>query len=284
MSEEMSLKVTCPVKDCGHSKDIKVPSYVFQNKAFGTLKIQIHKGIVCPEHQFVIFVDKKGKIRGYEKIDLQLTIAKKPAPEEDEVTTSLSELTETVGEFASLNIFHAFLLNVPIVIFVKEDSENLKNNSPIQKMIKELFLNVIKINEPLRYMKRADFKNFKMVNTLAIDEEGYILSSPWEINKFDLEQGILEKALETQDFKAQGIIFRQAVSKLIKKVEFISDFIKKGEIYEEDIKSKIRNKFLQKKVTNYDVDIIKEILKFRYSADVSKIKIRSFDKLKESLW
>ena len=30
--------------------------------------------------------------------------------------------------------------------------------------------------------------------------------------------------------------------------------------------------------------VIKEILKFRYKVDISKIKIRSFDKLKESLW
>jgi len=56
---EVSLHVKCPI--CEMEKDINVPGYVFESKQFGALKIQIPKGSVCAEHQFLIYVDTKEK-------------------------------------------------------------------------------------------------------------------------------------------------------------------------------------------------------------------------------
>jgi hypothetical protein len=72
---------------------------------------------------------------------------------------------------------------------------------------------------------------------------------------------------------------------LMKRVEFVRDLLKSSEvIYEEDLKVQLAEKFLQKKISDYDLDLIKEILKFRFFDNISKIKIRSFDKLRSSLW
>jgi len=65
------LEVVCPT--CGKVKNISIPEAVFSQKKFGTVKIQIPINAVCPEHQFIVFVDTKGIIRGYEKIDVLMS-------------------------------------------------------------------------------------------------------------------------------------------------------------------------------------------------------------------
>ncbi|MHA1338770.1 MAG: hypothetical protein ACTSRZ_01945 [Promethearchaeota archaeon] len=281
MSEEVELEVKCPFEECTAKKKIKVPSYVFKSKQFGTVKIQINQGIVCPNHQFVIFVDKKGKIRSYEKIDVQLAIIRKPK-EEPMKKLSLNDVIGEIGEFAAFNITHALLLNIPITIYTS------KRNSMLEQQITGIFKNLFpnfKESDSIKFLDRSEFKNLKRGQVLALDEKGYILISPWEITKFDFEQSLLNKVLGAKDIKAQSIIFRQIVESLFKKVEFVRELLHNSEVlYEEDIKEKFEEKFLQKKVSDYEIDLIKEILKFRYLEDISKIKIRSFDKLKESLW
>ena len=64
------IDVTCP--SCGEGKALRIPEVLFAQKKFGTIKIQVPVKAVCPEHQFLIFLDSKGIIRGYEKIDIQM--------------------------------------------------------------------------------------------------------------------------------------------------------------------------------------------------------------------
>lgn len=66
----MVLEVVCPA--CGGMKNLSVPANILTQKKFGTIKIQVPINAVCPKHQFLIFVDTRGTIRGYEKIDIQL--------------------------------------------------------------------------------------------------------------------------------------------------------------------------------------------------------------------
>lgn len=282
MPDEMEIEVKCPFDECKSQKTIKVPSYIFDNKQFGTAKIQINKGIVCDNHQFVIFVDKKGKIRSYEKIDMQIGIVRKPK-EVLKDTTSFEEFINVIGEFATVNLIHALLLDVPVILFVKIMDEKVQKS--LNTMCKELFPELFEQKNPLQFVIREEFKQTKLQDLLAIDENGYILSAPWEINQFDFEEGLLQKTLGVKEFKAQAIIFRQAVTNLMNRVGYVRDLLKSSEIiYEEDLKMQLSDKFLQKKITDYDIDLIKEILKFRFLENIAKIKIRSFDKLRASLW
>ena len=66
MVEYKQLSVNCPICEAG--RDLNVPEAIFAQKKFGTIKIQVPPGAVCPEHQFIVFVDTKGIIRGYSKI------------------------------------------------------------------------------------------------------------------------------------------------------------------------------------------------------------------------
>ncbi len=69
------LKITCPT--CEAVKNVNIPKKLFTQKKDGCIKIQIPPGIVCPEHQFIVFLDQNGSIRGYEKIDLVMSATPK---------------------------------------------------------------------------------------------------------------------------------------------------------------------------------------------------------------
>ncbi|MBN1217062.1 MAG: hypothetical protein JXA99_16700 [Candidatus Lokiarchaeota archaeon] len=64
------FNISCPT--CGIDKIVKIPTEIFSKKESGCVKIHVPAGIVCSDHQFVVFIDQKGIIRGYEKIDLIL--------------------------------------------------------------------------------------------------------------------------------------------------------------------------------------------------------------------
>jgi hypothetical protein len=282
--EEIELDVKCPFQDCPSKKTIKVPSYVFDNKAFGTLKIQIAKGTVCPQHQFVVFVDKKGKVRGAEKIDMQIIVAQKPK-QEQQINVDLNTIKEMMGEFAIYNIFHAFLLDIPVIIVRKTLDDQLLTQMNL--VFKDLFPDLFELKNPLKFVTQEEFKEYKIANVLAIDEKGFIIDPPWQIDNFEFEkENLLQKALEAKDYKAQIIIFKQIVSNLMKKVEVVQGMLSsdKKVIYSEDVKSRLEKEFMIKKVGDYDITLIKEILKFRFLMDVSKITMRSLNTLKAGIW
>jgi hypothetical protein len=56
------------------------------------------------------------------------------------------------------------------------------------------------------------------------------------------------------------------------------------EITINDLKNDFKKEFMQKRVSNYEIELIKAVLENRFKKDVSKIQLKSFSKLKESLW
>ena len=89
----MVLEVVCPT--CGGMKNLSVPANIITQKKFGTIKIQVPIKVVCPEHQFLVFVDTRGKIRGYEKIDIQMVSITR----EDEKEKIKNKIKNNVKEF-----------------------------------------------------------------------------------------------------------------------------------------------------------------------------------------
>ena len=110
MSEPVkNIPVRCPI--CGNEKEINVPESVFAQKKFGTIKINVPAGSVCGDHQFLVFVDTKGIIRGYEKIDMHLKTT------EDELEKlSFKKLLRIYDRETILASFHAKLFNYPCFI------------------------------------------------------------------------------------------------------------------------------------------------------------------------
>jgi hypothetical protein len=275
----ISLHVKCPM--CENEKKITVPAYVFENKAFGALKIQIPKGGVCTEHQFVIYVDKKGNIRSYETTDYQLPSLSR---EKKERLLTLKDFVGMVGIFATLNVIHALFLDLPIILV--QSKVDKKMEKVINITLNSLFPGFFKNSAGISVMSRTDYTAFQDTeNHLAIDEQGYILLCPWEINKFEIEEDILKRVLELSDFSQQTIVFQQLLTSFFRKLNFVGEMLLKQDVvYEDELKEKFKKHFIQKRVSNYELELIKAVLENRFKKDVSKIKIRSYNKLKESLW
>ncbi|MFX1236417.1 MAG: hypothetical protein ACFFAS_07425 [Promethearchaeota archaeon] len=64
---EQKVQIICPI--CNSKKDVSIPRYLL--KKVGLTTISIPKDTVC-EHHFQIFVDANLKVRGYQKVDVEL--------------------------------------------------------------------------------------------------------------------------------------------------------------------------------------------------------------------
>ncbi|MFX1259879.1 MAG: hypothetical protein ACFFAN_18675 [Promethearchaeota archaeon] len=63
------VRVICPVCKC--DKEITMPKAIF-NQTGQLTTISIPKGLIC-KHHFQAFVDKQFNVRGYQKVDFELT-------------------------------------------------------------------------------------------------------------------------------------------------------------------------------------------------------------------
>ena len=73
LEESKKVPITCPI--CKAKKIIEIPESIIKNSSRLTT-ISLRKGLVC-EHHFQIFIDKNFKVRGYQKVDLEMALSTK---------------------------------------------------------------------------------------------------------------------------------------------------------------------------------------------------------------
>jgi hypothetical protein len=195
---------------------------------------------------------------------------------------SIGELINSLGDLAVLNLIHALIIDVPIVILSEEPSET--KTSRIQKLCMEIFPHLFHADKLPSYTNQKSIKKSFTKTYLILGENGTVISSPWDISRYDIEETLLTQSLTGDSYNAQAVLFRSELNNIFKMVDYVHDLIKKDVVYEKDLKKKLGDVFAQKKVSDYTVDFIKEVLYFRYSADTSKIKIKSLNKIQEGLW
>ena len=62
------IQVTCPI--CKTRDIVGIPERTLKENTH-LITVSIHKGLICPHH-FQLFIDKNLRIRGYQKVDLEL--------------------------------------------------------------------------------------------------------------------------------------------------------------------------------------------------------------------
>ena len=265
------LEVVCPT--CGGMKNLNIPSAILSHKKFGTVKIQVPLKAVCPEHQFLIFVDTKGTIRGYEKIDIQMvTIASK---DEKDVAgpINLRKLIQIFGIYGVLSLIHAKIFNYTIYIIKDEDFEHTEEdfNSIGDAILPDSF----KDRKTIYFLNEDEIDSMKQKkrNSLVIDTNKYIYQTPWT-TKLKFEEEIIKRALDIIDEKEQLELMQQDIAKFIDIVNCtVAILDKEKEIYEDDLVEKITKSLNIKKINNYRLNLIKEFIRQNISYKiVSKIK------------
>ncbi|MHA1913706.1 MAG: hypothetical protein ACW97V_04980, partial [Promethearchaeota archaeon] len=213
MSESYKvLEVSCP--SCGEMKNINVPAAIFSQKKFGTVKIQVPMNAVCTEHQFIVFVDTKGIVRGYEKIDIQMASITPEEAGETDRGLNLRSLIQIFGLYGIFSLVHAKIFNYPAYIIKDEKieiTEDTLNN--IGDMILPENLSGSK---SIYILDDTDLNKLKITgkDKLVMDTQQHIFQTPWTM-KLKFEEGILERALGIFDEQEQIKLLQQDIAKLV---------------------------------------------------------------------
>src|SRR4030042_535264 len=248
-------KIRCP--QCQIQKIIEIPGYIFSQKSSGIIKIQFRAGQIC-EHDFMAFVDQNGAVRGYDKIDFQLEFNAQTAAEYAAgQKLHLETLLESVGDFAVMNIFHAYMFDYPIYVILRP-TDNPRFADQLNDLLLGLFppeLNTKQIIQSLNHQAylRLDVKESEY---LVLDISGIILNSPWgEKKKFEYEHELLKKALEIVDPTIQALQVRNEIAYFQKKAEFLLSYLETVKhTDEDDLKNKMSREF-RTKVTDALFDL-----------------------------
>ncbi len=268
----IEIEVTCPI--CQTVKNLNVPETVFSQKKFGTIKIQVPPGAVCPEHQFIVFVDSKGNIRGYERIDIQMSMPTEETEREAAGVITLRKLIQMFGMYGVFSMMHAKIFNYPVSVIVNENF-NVKADI-INAIGNSMLPSRYKGKSGISYIEEPDLSKIKLKekNVLLMDSQQHIFQTPWE-EKLKFEESIVKKALEIIDEEEQLIIIQQAIAKLIKESEFTKDVLEiVDEIYEDDLIDKISSDLMIPKINHFRLGLIKSFIKQWFSPKLTT-KIRN---------
>ena len=267
------LRVICPT--CEKAKNINIPEAVFSQKKFGTIKIQIPINAVCPEHQFIVFVDTKGIIRGYEKIDIHMSTISPAADSETSGRINLRTLIQIFGIYGTFSLIHAKIFNYPTYIIKADDfeySETLLNLFG-DNILPETYRGSNTIN----IIEDPDIKKIKVKdkNALILDTTQHIFQTPWSY-KLKFEEQVIKRALEIIDEDEQLKLMQQDITQFINEVHYtVSILDTVDQIYEDDLIEKVSKALNIKKINKYRFNLIKEFIRRNISKKiVIKIKNR----------
>jgi len=267
------LRVVCPT--CQKVKNVNIPETIFSQKKFGTIKIQIPINAVCPEHQFIVFVDTKGIIRGYEKIDIQMSTI---SPEIDSDTggrINLRNLIQIFGIYGIFSLIHAKIFNYPAYI-IKGD--NFEYNEALLNSVGDNILpETYRGNKTINIIEDPDINKIKVKdkNALILDTAQHIFQTPWT-SKLKFEEQIIKRSLEIIDEEEQLKLLQQDITQLMNEVHYtISILDTVDQIYEDELVDKVSKALNIKKLSNYRLNLIKEFIRRNISKKkVTKIKSR----------
>ncbi|MFX1259069.1 MAG: hypothetical protein ACFFAN_14515 [Promethearchaeota archaeon] len=268
------IELKCPI--CQTEKTIKIPEALFSQKKFGTVKIQIPIGAVCPDHQFIVFLDNNGKVKSYEKIDFHLTLSNEEKSKDAADILTLKKLIQIFGLYGVFSLVHAKVFNYPVYIIKDKNFEFDENllNLIGDKILPEMYQGT----KTIYLLKESDYNNDLNEididkNALLIDTHQNIFQTPWDI-KLKFEESIVTKALEILNEEEQLFVMKNYITQIIKEAESAKDILKDEDIIsEKDLKKRIMRELNVPKVSNYRFKIIKEFIKCHYSPDlIFKIK------------
>ncbi len=269
------IEVTCPT--CSLVKVIKVPMRIFSQKKFGTIKIQVPQGGVCKEHQFIVFVDTKGIVRGYDRIDLLMkTVAER---EDKRKKFSMKHFINLYGLYGVFCLIHAKIFNYPIYIIRDKESEDF--SYVINKIGEKLLPEAYRGTSNVSFFDETDYNKIKLndKNAFLMDTHQNILQTPWE-EKLKFEEEMIRKALDIFDEEEQVNLIQQSISKLVREAEYVKRVLEKvKEIYDEDLVDRIARELMIPKPNYYRISLIKDFIKQRYSPKLAakiKSKVEEF--------
>jgi hypothetical protein len=267
------LEVECP--SCGRTKNVNIPESLFSQKKFGTIKIQIPVNAVCPEHQFIVFVDTKGIIRGYETIDILMAAVSPEVDREAAGRINLRNLIKIFGIYGIFSLIHAKIFNYHSYIIKDQNFEYSEDllNSVGDNILPDLY----KGHKTIHIIENPDINKIKVKdkNVLIMGASQHIYQTPWT-KKLKFEEQLIKRALKIIDAEEQLKLLQQDISNFVSEVHYTVSILQDvDQIYDDDLLDKISRAINVKKISYYRLNLIKEFITRNISKKiVAKIKDR----------
>lgn len=261
------VEVTCPI--CEKVKSINIPDRIFSQKKFGNLKIQIPQGAVCAEHQFIAFIDIKGIVHGYEKIDVTMKITFEETIKEKAGVLTLRRMILLFGTYGVLSLMHAKIFNYETYVII---NEKFKYNEDLMNLIGDRLLpSNYRGKGKVHLLKETDYGKIKISKeTLLLNSQHHILQTPWQ-EKLKFEEKAVKKALEIFDEEEQLLILQKDIANFIKEAEYTIEILEGvKQIYEDELKKKLSKELMLSKMNRYRFNLIKEFITRRISSKITK--------------
>ena len=269
--------ISCP--KCGIEKEISVPTSLFLEKMFGTVKIKVPQGAVCADHNFIVFISTKGQVIGYDIIDASVSLDHKEKLPEDLIDLTLDEIIDTFGFNCVAGFIHAKLFDYPSFIIRNEefdlDIEQL--NKLFDRLIPPKYRNsnAIKDEEFDSYVfpnPNYYYSTIKKENTDAflINNQKLVIQVPWRI-QIDFEKSSLRNALGKKDKSEQLEYLAQYINQFISDVEFTQNILENVKnISEKELIKKLKEKLIVSTINKNRILSIKEFITRRISKEVGR--------------
>ena len=277
------LKIACP--SCGIAKELKIPDSIFSEKKMGFIKIQVPQGAVCNDHLFMVLLDPKGKILGYETFDVAISKAKEQfedVKKEQSTGPTLKGLIDTFGFNCIAGLIHAKLFGYSSFMVssldLNTDISELKNT--IKSIIPKTYRNSSTIDK-IEYDGETfpspgyyySILTSRRNNVFLINPYKHVIQSPWEID-IEYEQMIINHALKRDENGIQFKLLTEFLQRLLKDVgeaKFILENCKK--ISEKDLIKELNARLTLSSINKSRMRLIKEFINRRISPDLAaKIK------------
>jgi len=279
--ETREVSLTCPI--CKEKNTINVPEKVFEQKQFGSIKIQVPPGAVCSDHQFIVFLDPKGLVRGYERIDILMGDKSAKAIEEAEEGVgkklSINVLVKELGLYGVFSLIHAKLFGYPSYIIRDEVSDGFSKR--INTFFDEITKNQYSNPQKIEFLEVTDYNkvDLERENALLIDRHNNIMQTPWN-EKLKLEEELIQKALEIINPEEQKVIIQQNIKNFTKEVKHTLRIIENvKQIYDKDLITQLEKDLKLSNVSNFRINLIRQFIISNISEELGnkiKNKVKDF--------
>ncbi|MFW9972424.1 MAG: hypothetical protein ACFFDF_19725 [Candidatus Odinarchaeota archaeon] len=276
------IDIACP--SCGSEKRVTIPEKLFTEKKFGHVKIQVPQGAVCQDHVFVVLLDIKGRILGYQTVDLSVSSTdiakpKEEAPLEDEEILGIMRFINMLGFRCLAGLIHAKLFNYSPYVIIKKDFE--MNMDEVNNLLDSIVPEIYKNNKVLKPIEYNDYvfptatyfyalvKNQRK-KAYLMNLHKHIIQMPWETG-LDLEKGFITSALKNEDPLEQIKYLTFFISKFLEdvdKTKIIVEPIKK--ISKKELVKKLKEIAITSTVTKEYITSVKEFIHRRVSPNLAQ--------------
>jgi hypothetical protein len=275
-----AIELACP--KCGASKAVNVPKSLFEEKQAGHIKIQVPKGAVCQNHVFIVFLDIKGRVIGYESIDVSIGETQKESKEEVRDPITLNDVIDALGFNCVAGLLHAKLFNYPSYLIMNNDGR--VNLTLINKIFDDLIpedYNNLKQLKLIRYDSDtfpASTYFYSLVQNqrrtaFLMNPRKHVIQVPWD-SEVEFEKYILNFVLEKKDESEHFKYLAYQIAKFLDDIKYIISILEeKKKISKKELIKELKEKLITSTINKNRIVEIKEFIQRRISTNIAnKIK------------